>query len=59
MTYDDVQSAIMNCEMEKMTVTQLDDHIEFETSKSSADHSDEYAHTDHLIVQKRCVLLTC
>lgn len=35
MTYDDVQSAIMNCEMEKMTVTQLDDHIEFETTSFS------------------------
>lgn len=35
MTYDDVQSAIMNCEMEKITVTQLDDHIEFETTSFS------------------------
>lgn len=35
MTYDDVQSAVMNCEMEKMTITQLDNHIKFETTSFS------------------------
>lgn len=35
MDYEDVQAEIMNCEMEKMTVEQLDDHIKFETTSFS------------------------